>query len=83
MSNDLIFPILPRNTKVPVVEDGKVKKVARTKKTESLNQDEKEQHETMRQIEVAEQMSKHQNEKRSKDNDEHDQDGLTHIDIDV
>jgi len=83
MSNDLIFPILPRNTKVPVVEEGNVKKVARTKKTESLNQDEKEQHEDIRQIDIVEQLSKHHQEKQSKDNEDQDEDVLKHIDIDV
>ena len=31
MSNDLLFPILPRNTKVPVEVDERVKKVQKTK----------------------------------------------------
>ena len=44
MSNDLIFSILPRNTKVPIETDNRVKKVARSEKSEALNQDEKEQH---------------------------------------
>ena len=36
MSNDLLFPILPRNTKVPIETDDRVKKVQKTKKTEHL-----------------------------------------------
>ena len=55
MSNDLIFSILPRNTKVPIETDNRVKKVARSEKSEALNQDEKEQHDEVHIVDEMEQ----------------------------
>ena len=38
MSNDLIFSILPRNTKVPIESDNRVKKVKMINNRSKLNQ---------------------------------------------
>lgn len=50
MYNDLIFPILPRNTKVPVVGDTRIKKISPSIKEDTLNQDEREQHEATHRV---------------------------------
>jgi len=60
MSNDLIFSILPRNTKVPVESDNRVKKVVRTEHAEKLNQDEKAQHEEVHIVDEVEQRHRHE-----------------------
>lgn len=60
MSNDLIFSILPRNTKVPIETDNRVKKVARSEKSEALNQDEKEQHDAVHIVDETEQRERHE-----------------------
>lgn len=60
MSNDLIFSILPRNTKVPIETDNRVKKVARSEKSEALNQDEKEQHDEVHIVDEMEQRERHE-----------------------
>lgn len=65
MSNDLIFSILPRNTKVPIETDNRVKKVSRSEKSEALNQDEKEQHDEVHIVDEMEQRERHeQNEQK-------------------
>lgn len=66
MSNDLIFSILPRNTKVPIESDNRVKKVARSEKSEALNQDEKEQHDEVHIVDEMAQRERHEenNEKK-------------------
>ncbi|WOI38947.1 hypothetical protein R1T43_07975 [Alteromonas sp. CI.11.F.A3] len=60
MSNDLIFSILPRNTKVPIETDNRVKKVARSEKSEALNHDEKEQHDEVHIVDEMEQRERHE-----------------------
>lgn len=65
MSNDLIFSILPRNTKVPIESDNRVKKVARSEKAEALNQDEKEHHDEVHIVDEMAQRERHEeNEKK-------------------
>ena len=66
MSNDLIFSILPRNTKVPIESDNRVKKVVRSEKSEALNQDEKEQHDEVHIVDEMAQRERHEenNEKK-------------------
>ena len=81
MSNDLLFPILPRNTKVPVEVDECVKKVQKTKKSEHFSEDDNDTQPEVKKTEVAERAS--DKKKKSKRDSEQDDDGLKHIDIDV
>ncbi|WP_334014771.1 hypothetical protein [Alteromonas sp. S167] len=81
MSNDLLFPILPRNTKVPVEVDERVKKVQKTKKSEHFSEDDNDAQPEVRKTEVVERASDRN--KKSKRNSEQDDDGLKHIDINV
>lgn len=67
MSSDLIFPILPRNTKVPVEENGRVKKVAKTSVTEPLNEEEKKQHERVHVVDDNAQRQRHEQEQHKQD----------------
>ena len=48
MSNDLIFPILPREGKVPVKPDDRVKKVSKEAETKGLGEDERYEHDEER-----------------------------------
>ncbi len=41
MYNDLIFPILPRNSKIPVEGDNRIQRIRKIAKSDPLNQDEK------------------------------------------
>lgn len=82
MSNDLLFPILPRNTKVPVEVDERVKKVQRTKKSDPIRDDEQDQFEQVKQVEIT-QRTVNNNRDHSSDSDATEEDGLKHIDIDV
>ena len=81
MSNDLLFPILPRNTKVPVEVDERVKKVQKTKKLEHFSEDDNDAQPEVRKTEVVERASDRN--KKSKRDSEQDDDGLKHIDINV
>lgn len=54
MSNDLLFPILPRNTKVPIETDDRVKKVQKTKKSEHFSEEEHEQFQGVKRTEIIE-----------------------------
>ena len=54
MSNDLLFPILPRNTKVPVEEDKRVKKVEKTNKTEHFSEEEQDNFDRVKQTDAIE-----------------------------
>lgn len=81
MSNDLLFPILPRNTKVPVETDERVKKVQKTKKSEHFSEDDNNEQTYVRKTEVVERASD-RNEKSKRDS-EQDDDGLKHIDINI
>ncbi|BFT29814.1 hypothetical protein D210916BOD24_09900 [Alteromonas sp. D210916BOD_24] len=83
MSNDLLFPILPRNNKVPVEVDERVKKVQRTKKSDRIRDDEQDQFEQLKQVEIAQRtVNRKQDPSADRDTTEGD-DGLKHIDIDV
>lgn len=81
MSNDLLFPILPRNTKVPVEVDERVKKVQKTKKSEHFSEEDSDEKPDIRKTEVVERASDRN--KKSKRDSEQDGDGLKHIDINV
>ena len=48
MSNDLLFSVLPREGKVPVVVDEKVKRVSKETRAKQLSEDEKETHDEER-----------------------------------
>lgn len=60
MNNDLIFPIIPREGKVPVVADKRVKKVNKQKTSNSLNEEEKAEHQEERKVSDKEQYIRHQ-----------------------
>lgn len=67
MSSDLIFPILPRNTKVPVEENGRVKKVAKSSVVDRLNDEEKQQHERVHAVDDKAQRQRHEHEQHKQD----------------
>ncbi|OJF68619.1 hypothetical protein BK026_07340 [Alteromonas sp. V450] len=79
MSNDLLFPILPRNTKVPVEPDDRVKKVQKTKKSEHFSEEERDQFQDVKRTEVIDASAENS---KDKDRDKK-RGGLKHIDIDV
>ncbi|AXT39833.1 hypothetical protein D1814_14690 [Alteromonas sp. BL110] len=79
MSNDLLFPILPRNTKVPVEPDERVKKVQKTKKSEHLSEGERDNYQDVKRTEVID-ASAESTKDKERDNSSG---GLKHIDIDV
>jgi len=81
MSNDLLFPILPRNTKVPVEVDERVKKVQKTIKSEHFSEEDSDAQPDIRKTEIVERVSDRN--KKSKRDSEQDDDGLKHIDINV
>lgn len=81
MSNDLLFPILPRNTKVRVETDERVKKVQKTKKSEHVTEEDSDQFQEVKHAEAIERVAKHINDQERDLPTE--QDGLKHIDIDV
>lgn len=59
MYNDLLFPILPRNTKIPVEGDNRIQQIRRVMKSESLNQGEKEQHDQTHKVDEAARQERH------------------------
>lgn len=79
MSNDLLFPILPRNTKVPVEPDERVKKVQRAKKLEHISEDDREQFQDVKRTEIVEATAENSKDKERDNNSSR----LKHIDIDV
>tara|TARA_A200000113_G_scaffold206357_1_gene203243 strand:- start:395 stop:634 length:240 start_codon:yes stop_codon:yes gene_type:complete len=79
MSNDLLFPILPRNTKVPVEPDERVKKVQKTKKSEHLNEEDRDNFQDVKRTEIIEKSAENSKDKERSNSDG----GLKHIDIDV
>ena len=79
MSNDLLFPILPRNTKVPVEPDERVKKVQKTKKSEHLNEEDRDNFQDVKRTEIIEKSAENSKDKERGNSDG----GLKHIDIDV
>lgn len=79
MSNDLLFPILPRNTKVPVEPDERVKKVQKTKKSEHLSEEDRDNYQDIKRTEVVDASIENSKDKE-RDNSGG---GLKHIDIDV
>ena len=79
MSNDLLFPILPRNTKVPVEPDERVKKVQKTKKSEHLGEEERDNLQGIKRTEIIDASAENS---KDKDRDKK-SGGLKHIDIDV
>ena len=48
MSNDLLFSIIPREGKTPVVTDERVKRVSKEARAKQLSEDEKETHDEER-----------------------------------
>ncbi|WP_334022328.1 hypothetical protein [Alteromonas sp. S015] len=79
MSNDLLFPILPRNMKVPVEPDERVKKVQKTKKSEHLSEEERDNFQDIKRTEVIDAPVENSKDKERDNNSG----GLKHIDIDV
>lgn len=80
MSNDLLFPILPRNTKVPVEPDERVKKVQKTKKSEHLSEEDRDNYQDIKRTEVVDASIENS---KDKERDNGSSGGLKHIDIDV
>ncbi|MBJ2128549.1 hypothetical protein JC525_06330 [Alteromonas sp. IB21] len=79
MSNDLLFPILPRNTKVPIEPDERVKKVQKTKKSEHISEEDRDNFQDIKRTEVIDASAENSKDKE-RDNK---RGGLKHIDIDV
>ena len=79
MSNDLLFPILPRNTKVPIETDDSVKKVQKTKKSEHFSEEERDQLQDVKRTEIIEKSAENSKDKERGNSEG----GLKHIDIDV
>ena len=79
MSNDLLFPILPRNTKVPVEPDERVKKVQKTKKSEHLSEEDRDNYQDIKRTEVVDGSIENSKDKERGNSEG----GLKHIDIDV
>ena len=79
MSNDLLYPILPRNTKVPIETDDSVKKVQKTKKTEHFSEEERDQFQDVKRTEIIEKSAENSKDKERGNSEG----GLKHIDIDV
>ena len=79
MSNDLLFPILPRNTKVPVEPDERVQKVQKTKKSEYLSEEDRDNFKDVKRTEVFDASAENSKDKERENNSG----GLKHIDIDV
>ena len=79
MSNDLLFPILPRNTKVPIETDDSVKKVQKTKKSEHFSEEESDQFQDVKRTEIIEKSAENSKDKERGNSEG----GLKHIDIDV
>ncbi|MBU3023350.1 hypothetical protein [Aestuariibacter sp. A3R04] len=50
MTNDLLFPILPRDGKVPVNADERVKKVSKGTNTKGLGEEERFEHDDERRV---------------------------------
>lgn len=59
MSNDLLFSVLPRNTRPTIKPDERLKKVDKSKRGEQLNEDEKEQHESVHHVDEDAQRALH------------------------
>ena len=79
MSNDLLYPILPRNTKVPIETDDSVKKVQKTKKSEHFSEEESDQFQDVKRTEIIEKSAENSKDKERGNSEG----GLKHIDIDV
>ncbi|MFD3389589.1 hypothetical protein [Alteromonas macleodii] len=79
MSNDLLYPILPRNTKVPIETDDSVKKVQKTKKSEHFSEEERDQFQDVKRTEIIEKSAENSKDKERGNSEG----GLKHIDIDV
>ena len=79
MSNDLLYPILPRNTKVPIETDDSVKKAQKTKKSEHFSEEERDQFQDVKRTEIIEKSAENSKDKERGNSEG----GLKHIDIDV
>ncbi|WP_394223195.1 hypothetical protein [Alteromonas gracilis] len=80
MSNDLLFPILPRNTRVPVEVDERVKKVEKAKKNKGYSEEEHKENTEIQRTKIAHAEARSQSQ-NSDDGEE--KSGLKHIDVDV
>jgi hypothetical protein len=84
MSNDLLFPILPRNTKVPVEEDKRVKKVEKSKRSEHVDEQERDQFDEVKHAEVLAHMAKREKtDNRTNGDATNKAPRRKHIDVDV
>ncbi|MEG3767265.1 hypothetical protein [Alteromonas sp. 14N.309.X.WAT.G.H12] len=62
MVNDLIFPILPREGKVPVTVDDRVKKINKSSETKALSEEERQEHDEERRVTEKVQEERHDRE---------------------
>ena len=60
MSNDLLFSIIPREGKIPVVTDERVKRVSKEARAKQLSEDEKETHDEERLVSEQQQYRAHE-----------------------
>ena len=60
MNNDLLFPILPRDGKVPVNTDDRVKKVSKGTDTKGLGEEERFEHDEERRVARQQEREAHQ-----------------------
>ena len=60
MSNDLLFSIIPREGKIPVVTDERVKRVSKEARAKQLSEDEKETHDEERLVSEQQQYRVHE-----------------------
>lgn len=60
MNNDLLFPILPRDGKVPVNTDERVKKVSRSTHAKELGEEERFEHDEERRVARQQEREAHQ-----------------------
>ncbi|GGF81811.1 hypothetical protein [Alteromonas lipolytica] len=73
MSSDLLFSVLPREGKVPIVTDDRVKRVSKESRAKQLSEDEKETHDEERLISEQQQYKVHEKNAQDKERSEHEQ----------
>lgn len=70
MSNDLLFSIIPREGKVPVVSDDRVKKISKEARAKQLSEDEKDTHEEERLVSEQQQYRVHQKQEKGQEKEQ-------------
>ncbi|MBU2979797.1 hypothetical protein [Alteromonas sp. C1M14] len=72
MVNDLIFPILPREGKVPVTVDDRVKKIDKSSETKGLSEEERQEHDEERRVTEKAQEERHQGDAKQESSEQDD-----------